>query len=148
MLLNQAGHAVTNRLAAALGGVDVTVKVYCVLKKAVEDDYTQAQLAEQTWMDKTTIVNVLDEMERDGLAIRTLSAADRRVRLVTITAKGRERLDRADALVQATYDEVLATLSKTQRAAFLSALAALVAGPLASPFHMEDQVARTRRARS
>jgi MarR family transcriptional regulator, transcriptional regulator for hemolysin len=77
MLLNQAAYAVTVRLSAALAGMDMSVKVYCVLKKGVEGDFTQAQLAERAWMDKTTMVNVLDDMERDGLAVRTLSPTNR-----------------------------------------------------------------------
>ena len=111
MLLNQASYAVSNRLSIALDEIGISVKVYCVLSKGVEGDFTQAQLAERAWMDKTTMVNVLDEMERSGLAVRALSPTDRRVRVVGITAKGRELLTRADTLVQGAYDEVLDGLS-------------------------------------
>jgi MarR family transcriptional regulator for hemolysin len=148
MLLNQASYAVTVRLSAALAGLDMSVKAYCVLKKGVEGDYTQAQLAERAWMDKTTMVNVLDEMERDGLAVRTLLPTDRRVRVVAITAKGRSLLVQADALVQGTYDDVLSSLSPTRKSQLLSALTALVEGPLAAPFHMEAQLPRTRRSKN
>lgn len=147
MLLNQACHAVTSRLNAALADLGVSVKVYCVLTKAVEGDFTQAQLAERAWMDKTTMVNVLDEMEQDGLAVRTLSPTDRRVRVVAITAKGRATLKRADAIVQSSYDDVLDTLPAKQKTAFLAALSSLVQGPLATPFHMEDHLTRTRRSK-
>jgi MarR family transcriptional regulator for hemolysin len=147
MLLNQASYAVATRLGSVLAEIDVSVKIYCVLQKGVEGDFTQAQLAERAWMDKTTMVNVLDEMERRGLASRTLSPTDRRVRVVAVTAKGRSMLARADALVQATYDDVLDALTPTQRAAFLSSLGRLVDGPLAAPFHMAEQLPRTRRAR-
>ncbi len=145
MLFNQAGYAVTNMLAGALDEVGISVKIYCVLKKAVDGDYTQSQLSELAWMDKSTIVNVLDEMEREGLASRRLSPADRRVRLVSVTAKGRARLARADAVVQATYESVLGTLPAAQRTAFVAALVRLVEGPLASPFHMEESLARSAR---
>jgi MarR family transcriptional regulator, transcriptional regulator for hemolysin len=147
MLLNQASHAVTVRLSAALADLGVSVKVYCVLTKGVEGDFTQAQLAERAWMDKTTMVNVLDEMERTGLAIRTLSATDRRVRVVGITEKGRAILVRADRVVQACYDDVLDVLPAKEKSAFLSALTRLVDGPLASPFHMEEQLHRPRRSK-
>lgn len=148
MLLNQAAYAVSARIGAALAKIGMSVKVYCVLKKGIEGDFTQAQLAERAWLDKTTMVNVLDEMEQSGLATRTMSPTDRRVRVVAVTAKGRALLVRADALVEATYDEVLDTLSPAQKSKFLSALACLVEGPLAAPFHMEDQLPRTRRSRS
>jgi MarR family transcriptional regulator for hemolysin len=148
MLLNQSAYAVTTRLSAALAGIDVSVKVYCVLKKGIEGDFTQAQLAERAWMDKTTMVNVLDEMEQSGLAIRTMSPTDRRVRVVAITAKGRSLLVQADALVQATYDDVLGALSPAHKSEFLSVLTCLVEGPLAAPFHMEAQLPRVRRSKN
>jgi len=148
MLLNQSAYAVTSRLSAALAEIDVSVKVYCVLKKGVEGDFTQAQLAERAWMDKTTMVNVLDEMERSGLAVRTMSPTDRRVRVVAVTPKGRSLLGQADKLVQATYDSVLDNLSPASKAEFLAALAHLVEGPLAAPFHMEEQLPRTRRSKN
>jgi MarR family transcriptional regulator for hemolysin len=147
MLLNQAAHAVSSRLSAALADIDVSVKVYCVLAKAVEGDFTQAQLAERAWMDKSTMVNVLDDMEKRGLAVRTNSPTDRRVRVVAITAKGRELLVHADKLVEAVYNGVLDTLPATKKPIFLSTLTKLVEGPLASPFHMDEQLARNRRSR-
>ena len=57
MLLNQAGYALSNRLAAALAELDMSVRVYCVLAKAAEGEHTQGRqwgfLGEQT-------VNVLE----------------------------------------------------------------------------------------
>jgi DNA-binding MarR family transcriptional regulator len=142
MLLNQAGYALSNRLAAALAELDVSVRVYCVLAKAAEGEHTQGRLAELAWMDKTTMVVTLDEMERRGLAERRLSPEDRRVRVVAITAAGRRLLAKADAIVQRVYDEVLAGVDAERRTAFLEVLDELVAGPLAAPFHLET---RTRR---
>jgi MarR family transcriptional regulator, transcriptional regulator for hemolysin len=142
MLLNQAGYALSNRLAAALAELDVSVRVYCVLAKAAEGEHTQGRLAELAWMDKTTMVVTLDEMERRGLAERRLSPEDRRVRVVAITAAGRRLLAEADAIVQRVYDDVLGGVDGDRRATFLAVLGGLVDGPLAAPFHME---ARTRR---
>src|SRR3954471_24001770 len=145
MLLNQAGYALANRLTAALADLDMSVRVYCVLAKAVEGDHTQGRLAELAWMDKTTMVVTLDEMERRGLAERRLSPTDRRVRVVAITAEGRRLLTKADRLVQGVYDEVLGTVSAKERDAFVATLDRLVAGPLASPFHLEKPAVRRRR---
>jgi MarR family transcriptional regulator, transcriptional regulator for hemolysin len=144
MLLNQASYAVANRLTAALGELDVSVRVYCVLAKAEEGDHTQRELAERAWMDKTTMVVTLDEMERRGLAERRLSPTDRRVRVVAITPAGRRLVGKAHRVVQQVYDEVLADIPADQRTAFIAVLEQLVAGPLASPFH-RDKAARRRR---
>jgi MarR family transcriptional regulator for hemolysin len=144
MLLNQAGYALTSRLSAALEEVGISVRVYCVLAKAAEGDYTQSQLAELAWMDKTTMVVTLDEMEARGLAERRHSPGDRRVRVIAITAKGRQLLDRADRIVQSLYDELLADVGPRQRDAFVAVLEQLVAGPLAAPFHLEKPTRRRR----
>lgn len=146
MLLNQAGYALTNRLAAALEDLGLSVRIYCVLSKAAEGEYTQRRLGELAWLDKTTMVVTLDEMERRGLAERRLSPTDRRVRVVAITDEGREQLGRADAIVQRVYDEVLDGVDGEQRAAFVALLDHLVAGPLAAPFHMEKPARRRGQA--
>ena len=96
MLLNQAGYALTSRLSAALEELGISVRIYCVLAKAAEGEYTQGQLAELAWMDKTTMVVTLDEMEARGLAERRHSPGDRRVRVIAITPQGRSLLGQAD----------------------------------------------------
>jgi MarR family transcriptional regulator, transcriptional regulator for hemolysin len=89
-------------------------------------------------------VVTLDEMEARGLAERRHSPGDRRVRVIAITAKGRELLDRADRIVQELYDDLLADVGPRQRDAFLAVLQQLVAGPLAAPFHLEKPARRRR----
>jgi DNA-binding MarR family transcriptional regulator len=145
MLLNQAAYAVANRLTAALGEIGISVRVYCALAKAAEGEYTQRQLAELAWMDKTTLVVTLDEMEQRGLAERRLSPTDRRAHVVAITPEGRRLVTKADRIVQGVYDDVLGTIGAKQRAEFVAVLQQLVAGPLASPFHMEKPARRRRR---
>jgi DNA-binding MarR family transcriptional regulator len=147
LLLNQAAYALANRLTAALAELDTSVRVYCVLAKAAEAERTQSQLAEAAWMDKTTLVVTLDEMERRGLAERRVAPSDRRVRVIVLTEAGRRLLAQADAVVTAAYDDVLAGVDPTERETFLAVLARLVDGPLAAPFHLEKPL-RRRRQRS
>jgi DNA-binding MarR family transcriptional regulator len=54
---------------------------------------TQLEIAAELGVDKTTLVSILDRMERDGLVVRGLSARDRRVRIPKVTAKGIEVKD-------------------------------------------------------
>jgi MarR family transcriptional regulator, transcriptional regulator for hemolysin len=144
LLLNQAAYAFANRLTAALAELEISVRVYCVLAKAAEGEYTQSRLAQLAFMDKTTLVVTLDEMERRGLAERRVSPADRRVRVIALTDAGRRLLARADAVVTAVHDEVLAGVDGSERETFLAVLARLVDGPLAAPFHLEKPVRRRR----
>lgn len=145
MLLNQSSYALASRLNAALAACGVTVRMYCVLDKAAEGEYTQGQIAEAAWLDKTTMVVTVDELERRGLAERRPSPTDRRARVIAVTPDGRRALDRAHAVVQGVYDEVLTGVPKAQREAFVSVLERLVSGPLAAPFHLEDQRPARRR---
>jgi DNA-binding MarR family transcriptional regulator len=144
MLLNQSSYAVANRLAAALDEVGLSVRGYCVLAKAAEGDYTQSQLSQLAFLDKTTMVNTLDELEAGGLAERTLSPTDRRVRVVAITKDGSALLRTGDRVVQGVYDEVLDGVDPANRAVFVEVLTQLVEGPLATPFHLETPVRRRR----
>jgi DNA-binding MarR family transcriptional regulator len=144
LLLNQAAYALANRLTAALSELETSVRVYCVLAKAAEGEFTQSQLAQAAWMDKTTLVVTLDEMERRGLAERRVAPSDRRVRVIVLTEAGRRLLARADAVVAAVYDDVLAGVDAGERDTFLGVLSRLVDGPLAAPFHMEKPLRRRR----
>lgn len=146
LLLNQAAYALANRLTAALADLEISVRVYCVLAKAAEGEFTQSQLARLAWLDKTTLVVTLDEMERRGLAERRVSPADRRVRVIVLTDAGRRMLAHADGVVQRAYDEVLADVGARDRKVFIDVLTRLVSGPLATPFHLEKPVRRRRSA--
>ena len=61
------------------------------------------------------MVSLVDQLESAGLAKRRPSATDRRARQVTITAKGRQRLQRARGLGEQVEDEVLAGLTTDER---------------------------------
>jgi MarR family transcriptional regulator, transcriptional regulator for hemolysin len=145
LLLNQSSYALASRLNAALAGIDLTVRMYCVLDKAAEGEHTQGQIAEAAWLDKTTMVVTVDELERRALAERRPAPNDRRARVIAVTAEGRRVLRRAHAVVQGVYDEILTGVPEPQRQAFVSVLQQLVSGPLAAPFHLEDQRPARRR---
>jgi MarR family transcriptional regulator, transcriptional regulator for hemolysin len=145
LLLNQTSYALAERVAAALGRLGLGVRAYCALAKASEGDHTQRELAELAWMDRTTMVQTLDELEAGGLARRRLAPHDRRVRVVAVTPKGARLLARADRVVADVYEEVLAGVPAADRQTFLGVLEHLVEGPLAAPFHLEANVGRRRR---
>jgi MarR family transcriptional regulator, transcriptional regulator for hemolysin len=145
LLLNQASYALAARLAAALAEVGLGVRAYCALAKAAEGEYTQRRLAELAWMDRTTMVQTLDQLAADGLAERRMSPRDRRVRVVAVTARGARLLARADRVVAGVYDDVLDGVPAGDRQAFVRVLEHLIEGPLAAPFHLEAPADRRRR---
>jgi DNA-binding MarR family transcriptional regulator len=86
---------------------------------------TQLALAQAINYDKTRLIGLLDELERDGLITRKPDPADRRARTVDLTAAGRRRHAAARADVRAMEDEFLGDLGAAERDGFLLALARL-----------------------
>ena len=127
-LLNMAGHALSNRLAAALADVGLTPRMQCVLVHALEEERTQIQLAALADLDKTTMVGTVDDLEARGLAERRPSATDRRARIIAVTEKGSAAAAEGQRIVDRVHAEALDALSAEDRAAFVEALGLLVGG--------------------
>ncbi|WP_436522072.1 MarR family winged helix-turn-helix transcriptional regulator [Actinoplanes sp. HUAS TT8] len=132
-LLNEAGHALTNRLATALAEVDLTPRMQCVLLHALEEERTQIQIAAVSRLDKTTMVSTVDELEKRGLAERRPSATDRRARIIAVTEKGRLTAEEGQRIVDRVHEEALAGFPADSRAAFLSILDALAGETILGP---------------
>ncbi len=133
-LFDKASQALAARMGAVLGELDMNVRDYCVLSKAASGERTQGELAELALLDKTTMVVTLDHLEKAGLAQRTPSPADRRVRIVRTTEAGDEAVAAARGVIDGLYAEVLGVLSDEQRTVLLDALLLLVThdGPLSA----------------
>ncbi|BCJ45388.1 MarR family transcriptional regulator [Actinoplanes ianthinogenes] len=132
-LLNEAGHTLTNRLAAALAEVDLTPRMQCVLVHALEEERTQIQLAALAGLDKTTMVSTVDELERRGLAERQASATDRRARIIAVTEKGRLAAEEGQRIVDGVHRDALAGFPAESRTAFLGLLESLAQESFAGP---------------
>jgi DNA-binding MarR family transcriptional regulator len=89
---------------------------------------TQLELASAIRYDKTRLIGLLDELEAKGLVRREPDPADRRARIVQITAKGRRRHAAAMADIRAMEDGLLSALTAEERAGLRSALARLAFG--------------------
>ena len=143
-LLNMAGHALSNRLAAALADVGLTPRMQCVLVHALEEERTQIQLAALADLDKTTMVGTVDDLEARGLAERRPSATDRRARIIAVTEKGSAAAAEGQRIVDRVHAEALGALSAADRAAFVEALGLLVGGADAVPGPQAVRRARGR----
>jgi DNA-binding MarR family transcriptional regulator len=80
---------------------------------------TQAALAQSIGADKTRIIATLDELQQAGLISREPDPADRRIRLLAISAAGRQVRADAQSAIQANEERVLARLPAADRQAFL-----------------------------
>jgi len=143
-LLAHASHVLSTRMTAAFAEIGMTPRAYCVLNHALSGEYTQVELAKLSDLDKTTMLNTLDELERDGYAERRLSPADRRARIVAVTPAGAEVVAAGHRIADRVHGEVLAALPEESRQVFVDALVSLVGGLLAEPVECERPVRRAR----
>jgi DNA-binding MarR family transcriptional regulator len=127
-------HPLTRALVAAelpvLARHGISMWGYVVLN-ALEDGpaRTQAALAHAIGADKTRIIATLDELQQAGLITREPDPDDRRIRLLAISAAGRQVRAAAQSAIQANEDRVLARLEPADRRSFLRAVESLSALP-------------------
>lgn len=76
---------------------------------------TQQAMVEGLCIDANYCVLLLNDLETNDLVERRRDPADRRSNLVSMTAKGRQALNKAEHAQQSLEDEILGTLSAEER---------------------------------
>jgi MarR family transcriptional regulator, lower aerobic nicotinate degradation pathway regulator len=100
----------------ALGAVELTPKSFGALSAITElGPLSQAALGSTLRVDRTTIVAVVDELERSGYVKRGRNSADRRVHSLEVTPAGNEALRAAERVAHRTEEELLADLTPSER---------------------------------
>ena len=100
----------------ALGEFEITPGLFGVLEViASNPGLKQTQLARAVQLDRSSVVSVIDKMERRGLVERQVALADRRSNALVLTAGGEELLARLRPLVVAHEERLAADLSTAER---------------------------------
>jgi DNA-binding MarR family transcriptional regulator len=124
------GRALTAAERPILAAQGLTMWGYVVLLSLTDEPVrTQSALAEAIGADKTRIIGDLDALQERGLVTRTPDPDDRRVRLIGLTAEGRQVRKKAQRAIQRGEDELLAVLAPEERRVFLEALQRLTGLP-------------------
>src|SRR6266567_1961772 len=124
-LLAHTSHVLATRMTAAFAEIGLTPREYCVLAHAMGGQYTQIELAKLADLDKTTMLNTMDFLEREGYAQRSPSPTDRRARIVTVTPAGAGAVAAGHEVADRVHQDVLDALPGDQRRAFTDALSSL-----------------------
>ena len=143
-LLAHTSHVLATRMTAAFAEIGLTPREYCVLAHAMGGQYTQIELAKLADLDKTTMLNTMDFLEREGYAQRSPSPTDRRARIITATPAGADAVAAGHEVADRVHQDVLDALPQDQRRAFTDALSSLVNGLLAEPAKSDRPVRRAR----
>jgi DNA-binding MarR family transcriptional regulator len=121
----QLRHAELN--AAAMRPLGITGR-QCAVLIAIHDHEPQSQqdVARRLDVDRTTMVALIDELEKAALVSRIPAPDDRRKNVVVLTARGRETLTAALAATAEAENDFLAALSKADAKTFRRLLATVV----------------------
>jgi DNA-binding MarR family transcriptional regulator len=95
---------------------------------AIDDRVPQSQqeIARRLDVDRTSMVALVDELERKGLAERQSVTGDRRKNVVALTTAGKDTVRKATRASNAAEREFLANLTETDAATFRQLLQTVV----------------------
>jgi DNA-binding MarR family transcriptional regulator len=117
------GRALIELERPILAAHDLPMWGYVVLTALLDEPMrTQAALAKAIGADKTRIITVLDGLQERGLIERDPDPADRRVRLLRLTAAGSRLHAKVQSAIREREEALLGELPAADRAAFLRTL--------------------------
>lgn len=135
ILLRQAARRASEGLTQALAPLGLHERYYGILL-ALADSGTSSQnrLGLRLGIDRTTMVSVVDQLERLGYVARKPDPTDRRANRIALTGRGRGRLVRATGAVAAVEATLLASLAPAEAQVLRALLTRVVNGsPQATP---------------
>lgn len=114
--LRMAQIALFRDFAKGPGGLDVTPGLFGVLVIIeANPDLKQSDLARATHLDRSTVVTVIDNLERRGLVDRRASPHDRRSNALRLTAEGTALLRKLKREVTQHEKRLLKNFSAAER---------------------------------
>jgi DNA-binding MarR family transcriptional regulator len=115
LLLARYGHFMNLRVRQALGQTGLGSRQgTTLLRLARLGPMSQQQLIETLGLDPSGLVAVLNDLERDGLVVRTRDPEDRRRHIVEITTVGRRTARAVESAVAEVEREAFADLDATE----------------------------------
>ncbi|MEU5860886.1 MULTISPECIES: MarR family winged helix-turn-helix transcriptional regulator [unclassified Nonomuraea] len=116
-VLHKVGVANRRALAARLTA-DTGLSLWEFAALATLDDFgpaAQREVGDRLGLDPSDMVRLMDGLMNEGLAARERDPADRRRYRISLTAAGRDTLERARAVVADVERETLAPLTDAER---------------------------------
>jgi DNA-binding MarR family transcriptional regulator len=104
------------RATSRLAPLGLTVRTCGVLNLlADQGPLSQQEIGELLAIDRTTMVEIVDELEQAGIARRLRNPQDRRSYLVTLTTGGKAKQKRAAKAFDNAVDEFFSPLKPAER---------------------------------
>jgi DNA-binding MarR family transcriptional regulator len=126
----------------AIAPLDLRLRHYRLLRLLMDGPQLQSAIGPALGVDRTTVVALVDYLEKQKLAKRTRSDIDRRAYRVALTEKGKRTAQRATELAGAVEQNMFAPLTASEQ----QHLRALSTRLLSSPGIIADAHAKAVRA--
>ena len=117
------GQELAKRRLTPLG---LTVQMCGVMNLLAEGPISQQGLGEQLGIDRTTVVELIDDLEKRGVVERRRNPTDRRSYALHLTAKGRTVQKSAARAVDAAAAEYFAPLTASDQKALAAMLRRMI----------------------
>lgn len=115
-LLSQVAKIAKRELDDRLADEGLRLRHMAVLTLIDEAPATQLEVGRRLAMDPSDVTATVDQLEAAGLAARSMDAADRRRKVVTLTEDGRAKLAWADRVARELSDDLLLPIPPRRRA--------------------------------
>jgi DNA-binding MarR family transcriptional regulator len=111
-----AAHRIRTAADGRLRGQGLSLSGYKALKALALGERSMRELSDLLEVSPRTVTDLVDGLEARGLVARGPHPKDRRVTLLMLTAAGRESLDAARAVAEASGAAAIAHLSSAEEA--------------------------------
>lgn len=115
-LISKAARRSQRLIGEAMAALDGRAYHFAIL--AALDEFgpdSQVRIGRRCGIDQSDMHAMLRELTEQGHVSRTADPQDRRRNLITVTRSGRRRLKELDSALSAVQDDLLKTLSATER---------------------------------
>lgn len=115
-LLNKAARIVRDDVGEELKGTGFSLNEYSLLRiLELRSTDTQQEIGERLGVDRTSMVSLVDRLEKRGLVERIRDLSDRRRYNLLLTEKGKKSLSRARKRADHAQNRIFAILKEKQQ---------------------------------
>ncbi|MDA8504578.1 MarR family transcriptional regulator [Citrobacter sp. Awk 2] len=109
---------------AAITDTGLTQSSWTVLMQLYQlgDNVSVSELAQMQGIELPPLMRTLSQLEKQGYLLRSTSPYDKRIRLLTLTAQGRLRLEELNRVIETYQHRVTCTIPEAQLASFSATL--------------------------
>lgn len=128
-LLNQANQAVRSQLEAALRDLQVTGIQYTILSIVDQHEgISSAELSRRFFVTAQTMNEIINGLELRGLIARTEDPANRRIRCMKLTGRGRKLFNKCENIADRVEKSAFDWLAPKEHQALRESLRSLLWG--------------------